>query len=135
MEDMYDYDMVVARLPRGGFETVIHLGNTDAKFFRAAALDADQNIIGSSPIWDLDRGNSTKAKRPIMAVQGIHEVVDLDEPPIELIAIEASDWPTSWRLALLFFMFMGLLFTVYYIAYVRAHCRHAYPHVSAKNDY
>lgn len=58
---------VVAIVPRSGFETSFAL-EYPAKFARAAAIDADWNVIGSSGIVDIANERVFGEIRPIMGV-------------------------------------------------------------------
>ncbi|CAJ2504482.1 Uu.00g118760.m01.CDS01 [Anthostomella pinea] len=48
---------VVAKLPRSGFETVIPLSPIEARYARAAVLDINHNIIGSTRVFDVAAGD------------------------------------------------------------------------------
>ncbi|KAI1266581.1 Arylsulfotransferase-domain-containing protein [Xylariaceae sp. FL1019] len=63
--DLDGAEKVVARLARAGFETTIPVGSGNYTYFRAAALDTNQTIIGSTHIMNMITGNLTEANYTI----------------------------------------------------------------------
>jgi hypothetical protein len=57
----------LAHVPRGGFETTIPLGHTNAKYLRGAALDSNGQVIGSTGVCDTITGKVVEVDRPISA--------------------------------------------------------------------
>ena len=113
---MYRFDLVIARLPRSGFETVIQLGSTDTQFFRAAALDVNHEVIGSTAIWDLSKGNSSEATGPIVADHNNSAKLGLEtRPPLKSTAVTSFE---GWRLVFLFLTLVGLTCSLYYLSFV-----------------
>lgn len=76
--DMYGPDRVLAIVPREGFETSYAL-QYPARFARAAALDADWNVLGSSGIVDVGEERVFGDVRPVTAVKQEGSVVVSDD--------------------------------------------------------
>lgn len=68
-EDLYTTTNAFARVPRAGFETIIPLGHTNGKYLRAAALDTNQQVIGSTGVCDTLSGKVTEVNTPISAAK------------------------------------------------------------------
>ncbi|KAI0484024.1 Arylsulfotransferase-domain-containing protein [Xylariaceae sp. FL0804] len=66
--DIDGVDKVIATLPRSGFETTVPLGTDPPRYVRAAALDANHTILGSTGIFDTVAGNTTATDSAITAV-------------------------------------------------------------------
>jgi hypothetical protein len=112
---------MVARLPRAGFETAIHLGYTEAQYFRAAALDIDQRVIGSTGIYDVRSGKLSKANETISGTTG-HTIEEsgtgknLGSIAIDFGNGDLSEWGSGWTIASLLFVSVGLLLSGYFLA-------------------
>lgn len=79
--DLRDYNRVVAIVPRAGFETSTAL-EYPARFARAAALDADHNIIGSSGIVNVRLETVKGTDKPVTSVL---------QPTADMIITDADD--------------------------------------------
>ncbi|KAJ4387410.1 hypothetical protein N0V93_008002 [Gnomoniopsis smithogilvyi] len=76
--DLYGPSNVLAIVPRNGFETSFSL-TYPARFARAAALDADWNILGSSGIVDIANELVHADVQPVTSVKETKHVVFTDE--------------------------------------------------------
>ncbi|ROV91199.1 hypothetical protein VMCG_09357 [Cytospora schulzeri] len=88
-EDLGDYNKVVAIVPRAGFETSVSL-EYPALFARAAALDADHNIIGSSGIVDIRLETVEDTDRPVLSVL---------KPAADVVIVDADDGGWSYSVS------------------------------------
>lgn len=85
---MNGYSKVVAHVPRDGFETAIPINRTARlRYLRAAALDRDANIIGTSKILDMTNGTITEAALPVTSVNRPKKIA-VQIYPVTSIAIE-----------------------------------------------
>ncbi|KAI1343487.1 Arylsulfotransferase-domain-containing protein [Xylariaceae sp. FL0016] len=70
-DNLDGYSKVVARSPRNGFETFVNVTSPN-RYMRAAALDADSKILGSTDAVDMSTGE-------VIQVNGA--VTGVDQPP------------------------------------------------------
>lgn len=80
-QDLRDYNQVVAIVPRAGFETSVAL-EYPARFVRAAALDADHNIIGSSGVVNVRLEKVEETDKPVSSVL---------KPAADVVITDADD--------------------------------------------
>lgn len=90
--DLADYNRVVAIVPRAGFETSVVL-EWPARYARAAALDADNNVIGSSGIVDVRLETVKEAAGPVTSVvKPAGDVVITDGPDAGTVYYSMSEY-------------------------------------------
>ncbi|KUI66886.1 hypothetical protein VM1G_02435 [Cytospora mali] len=122
-DDLRDYNKVVAIVPRDGLETSVPL-EYPAKYARAAALDAKDNIIGSSGIVDVRVETVKEVERPVASVlrpAGDVVIIDADDGSMSY-SVSSHDDPDEglfgttggWHYALGCFLLVGLLLTTRY---------------------
>lgn len=116
--DLYGSERVVGIVPRDGFETSLPL-DAYARFARAAALDADWNILASTGIVDIDTGRVFTEVPPVEGVKqsGSIVVTDDDVDGYSVFSMTHFDFPgqgsvfgvpVGWHTALGFFLLLGL---------------------------
>ncbi|KUI59957.1 hypothetical protein VP1G_07181 [Cytospora mali] len=122
-DDLHDYNKVVAIVPRDGFETSVPL-EYPAKYARAAALDANHNIIGSSGIVDVRVETVKEVERPVTSVlrpAGGGVVIDADDGSMSYSVSAHDDSDEGlfgitgvWHYVLGCFLLFGLFLTARY---------------------
>jgi hypothetical protein len=99
-------------VPRAGFETTIPLGHTNFKYVRAAALDGNGQIIGSTGICDTITGKVVDAKHSIEDTgSGGHMVVSGDSGSGTFSSVR-SEVSSSWAVILFWF---GIGLALWYV--------------------
>lgn len=117
---------MIAIVPRNGFETSLAL-EYPAKFARAAALDADWNIIGSSGIVDISTERVFREVRPVTGVLNPNENIIFTDAGdgYSISATQSGHYdflgettvfgvPVGWPAGLGFFLLVGLVVMVRY---------------------
>ncbi|KAH9884087.1 Arylsulfotransferase-domain-containing protein [Xylariomycetidae sp. FL2044] len=120
--DLTGADKIVAWLAKDGFETKIPLGSTESRYVRAAALDADHKVIGSTGIVNIDSGVVTKANYSIAELVSdsaslgattaaeAAEAAAVSGPGDDERASFATEWPYALAFVLLVAVALGALY-------------------------
>lgn len=122
--DLHGVDQVVGIVPRDGFETSLAL-EYPARFARAAALDAEWNVLGSSGIVDVEKERVFGDPRPVTDVKHFGSIVIADDDAYGeeylSISVTHSLFPgeakvlgvsIGWHTALGCFLILGLWIAV-----------------------
>ncbi|KAF3026358.1 hypothetical protein E8E14_006754 [Neopestalotiopsis sp. 37M] len=112
-------DNVVARLPRGGFETELPLADFNVSYLRAEALDRENRVLASTSIVDAKTGKVVSSET---AVVNVIEETTSDETDADDAEDDAADgveeiaaWTTldyaieqDWQTAMVLFVIFGM---------------------------
>lgn len=128
--DLYGPEKVIGIVPRDGFETSLALDDTSTRFARAAALDADWNVLGSSGIVDVATERVFDGVPPVAEVKHTGSVIftdgggDGDEGGYLISVTHHSDFPgesrflgvpVGWHTGLACLLLLGLWAAARYV--------------------
>lgn len=95
--DLYGPQKVVGIVPRDGFETSFAL-EYPARFVRAAALDAEWNVLGSSGIVDTNGTVVFADVPPVTQVKHTGNIVITDSEDGYALSVTHSTFPIQGKL-------------------------------------
>lgn len=112
-------DNVVARLPRGGFETELPLADFNVSYLRAEALDRENRVLASTSIVDAKTGKVVSSETAVVNVieETTSDETDADAEDDDAAGgvEEIAAWTTldyaieqDWQTAMVLFVIFGM---------------------------
>ncbi|KAK9414990.1 putative ASST-domain-containing protein [Seiridium unicorne] len=134
-DELASTDSVAARVSRSGFETEVSLGQLNASYLRAEAINRHNKVIGSTGILNIKSGKMISMETALSL--DIDDSDDVDFTELNLEAWDFSREAPEWRTTLGLFMMLGTGLSISCLIYALVlRSRHNYDAEDAdKYDY